>query len=201
MNTDSSIPWDALLPPLVDALSSAALGAAEKHQALLQLQAGLANQPGFQEALDQARQVRHTALFSHTLFTDARVHVGLLGIYRHQPVPIHDHPGCAGGLVLLQGRASLSEYQPLGRLDGLYRLERSAHREMEAGEAHSFTSRHGNIHGLQAQSELCLALTAHVPSVSRNQRTLYFVLSSTQTATAAQIATHPIRAGRLSTEI
>ena len=78
--------------------------------------------------------------------------VGILHIYNNGHIPIHDHPGSAGLLYILQGELQVKQFQVNNSSSLLTQLEHITSLDLKESESTSFGPDNGNIHSLHASN-------------------------------------------------
>jgi len=90
----------------------------------------------------------------------ADVKVGVLTVFRNCDIPLHDHPGSTGLLIVLRGRVRIESYQMAidADLHGTQplELEQTGDVELAEGQSNHFGPSENNIHSLQAIDDDCV---------------------------------------------
>jgi len=84
--------------------------------------------------------------------------VGTLTVWRDSDIPLHDHPGSTGLLLVLEGKVRVRSYQLTDDLDNgnaPVELELTADEVISAGEYWQFGPYQHNIHSLQSVDGDC----------------------------------------------
>ena len=110
---------------------------------------------------------------------DHQGQAGLFSIYRNAPVPLHDHPGTCGVLMVLQGeveidRFTLDESYRRSPSSGMVEIECIERRVLKPFELSWFGPDKGNIHGLHTRSEQSVMLKVQLPANVEASRSWYF---------------------------
>lgn len=116
------------------------------------------------------------------LFTDEpEIRVGLITVFKNRPIPIHDHPGANGLLLVLNGELTISEYQ-LHHSDvtnnlKLAELTLTSQTRITDNEYACITQDAGNIHSLKTESEVCTVLDVLLTPYDEKQRSWYMPMA------------------------
>lgn len=116
---------------------------------------------------------------SRTIHEDELGKVGLLSIYKGTPVPLHDHPGARGVLMVLDGKAELERYNLMEKYQdsqssGLVEMESCERRVLKPFDVTWFEETEGNIHGFEAKTDQCVLLKIQMPVQPVSSRSWYF---------------------------
>jgi len=108
---------------------------------------------------------------------DAELRIGLLTIYKDKPIPIHDHPGATGLLLVLEGHLNLAEYQ-LQHIKQMSKISCAglscvSEKDIYRGECAHITPHSGNIHAVSSESEACIVLDILFTSYDESKRNWY----------------------------
>ena len=111
--------------------------------------------------------------------TDIRI--GLLEIHKDKPVPIHDHPGANGLLLVLGGTLRVDEYLPRP-MEGLNKIKivelvLQQRTIFDTNDYALITPNDGNIHSLIAETDICLVLDILLTPYDETQRTWYMPMT------------------------
>lgn len=112
------------------------------------------------------------------LYQDTRIRIGLLTVYKRQPVPLHDHPGSSGALFLLTGSVEIDQYDHMNLYSqsdcaGLVLLHRTGNAVLTEREVSIFGVQHGNIHGLNSKTESSVMLNVLLEPYAPGDRSWY----------------------------
>jgi hypothetical protein len=112
------------------------------------------------------------------LAQDAESGIGILKLNPALPVPLHDHPGRAGGLIVLNGIVETVQYQLdhsyHNRSNSLCKIKQTDKKNLRRDDVTFYTSSEGNIHALRAQNTECTLLAAYVQLEPCRPRSWYF---------------------------
>jgi hypothetical protein len=107
--------------------------------------------------------------------------VGLLEIYKNNLIPIHDHPGGCGTLIVLQGKLAVSTYKSSSNNEmarsGLAFLSKQSKQILEEKEFAIITETEGNIHSLASVSDVSIVLDILLKPYDENHRSWYMPAS------------------------
>lgn len=112
-----------------------------------------------------------------SLLSSEKINAGLLTVYAGQPIPLHDHPGANGMIIVLQGKVRVSQYQLTQELNANHSanvaLRKISDRHLGMGETDMFLHNRGNIHGMRALSQKCIILDILIPPQTSEERSWY----------------------------
>lgn len=119
-----------------------------------------------------------------SVYEDALGKVGLFSIYRTAQVPLHDHPGVRGALMVVEGeleveRFTLKDEYRQRNESGLVELKRHDRQTLKPFDITWFGPEEGNLHSMEAISDQCVMLQVHL-SKSYNERSWYFPIFSAE---------------------
>lgn len=119
-----------------------------------------------------------------SVYEDELGQVGLFSIYRTAEVPLHDHPGTCGALMVVEGeleveRFTLNEQYRQCHESGMVELERYDRQTLKPFDITWFGPDEGNLHCMQAMTEQCVLLQVRLPK-SASDRSWYFPIFSTE---------------------
>ena len=108
------------------------------------------------------------------LMQDVDTGVGILTLYSGFPIPLHDHPGRVGALLVLHGAVQISQYDIdhsySYRSGSLRELKNISNQTLYIGDVSLYTSGFGNIHSLITQGNYCTLLSVYLQLGSRSTR-------------------------------
>ena len=107
---------------------------------------------------------------------------GTLTVFVDQAIPLHDHPGSTGLLLMLQGSARVSSYR-LVESDALkqpstLKLEQTGETMLAVGQFTHFGPGENNIHSLQAIDQDCILFDLLFSPYQPHQRCFYMPVTS-----------------------
>lgn len=115
--------------------------------------------------------------FWQNLLSSDKINAGLLTVYDGQPIPLHDHPGANGMIIVLQGKVRVSQYQLAQELtansSANVALRKISDRRIGMGETDMFLHNRGNIHGMRALSQKCIILDILIPPQVNQERSWF----------------------------
>ena len=105
------------------------------------------------------------------------VRIGLLTLDKNIPIPIHDHPGAVGMLVVLEGTVQINHYQLLNTVES----DRFKTAQLQLLIEHEFSARQyafilpneGDIHSLESVTDSCVVLDMLLTPYDESQRRWY----------------------------
>ena len=114
--------------------------------------------------------------------------MGTLTVFQHEDIPLHDHPGSIGLLIVLQGKVKVCSYR-LAEEPGQYQpspleLEQTGAVELVPGEYVHFGPGENNIHSLQAIDGDCVLFDILFYPYQLQQRSFYMPVTP-QTSTGS----------------
>lgn len=117
-----------------------------------------------------------------TLIADRMIQVDILTLLPERPIPLHDHPGSAGVLLVLSGSISIDQYDMIPsrrdcRTKTLVELRRVSCKDLALGGVSLFARDRGNIHSMRAITERSVVLDIVAPPYRRQERSWFFRLS------------------------
>jgi len=105
--------------------------------------------------------------------------IGFLTVHENKPVPIHDHPGSAGLLVVLQGRLQVQQFSAAQTHSSARGIKLSLDQQLQArsGEFATFSPFEGNIHSVRAPEGPCIVLDILLKPYKEQERGWYMPIS------------------------
>jgi len=118
--------------------------------------------------------------------------VGALTVFEQENIPMHDHPGSIGLLLVLRGRVRIQSYDPLGDAavnDASTReLHQTDDRMLGEGQATLFGAHKNNIHSLQAVGGDCILFDVLFSPYQPGLRSYYFPTTQVSTDGRVQVS-------------
>jgi len=115
--------------------------------------------------------------------------IGLLTVFSEQDIPLHDHPGSSGLLIVLRGKVRVQSYRMTSEGDQRFvqplELEQSGDVKLGRGDYTYFGSSENNIHSLQAIDGDCVLFDVLFSPYQPAQRS-FFMPVTPQTAAGFQ---------------
>jgi hypothetical protein len=116
------------------------------------------------------------------------LNVGALTVFMDSDIPLHDHPGSSGLLIVLRGRVRVQSYQvasagDLRQVQPL-ELEQTGNVELDEGQYISFGPSENNIHSLHAIDDDCVLFDVLFSPYQPAQRS-YFMPVTPQSPTGS----------------
>lgn len=95
----------------------------------------------------------------NSLLETEQINAGLLTVYPDSSIPMHDHPGSTGLLVVLKGHVILRQYKVMEQSKSnknRLHLKRTSVSSIGENAFSVFGPEEGNIHSLEADQEPCV---------------------------------------------
>ncbi len=112
---------------------------------------------------------------------EENIRIGLIYVYKNKPIPIHDHPGANGVLLVLEGQLNITEYlrHNVNGMNQLSFSELSVVDEKNIGtNGYSLmTPANGDIHSLSTESDVSIVLDILLTPYDEKQRCWYTPVS------------------------
>jgi len=114
-----------------------------------------------------------------SVHNDDQLTIGVFSLYRNAPIPLHDHPGTQGVIMVLEGELELERFTLPARYrddnrSGMVELNRCSRQTLSAFDVAWFQTVEGNLQGLRALSEQCVLLKVQLPGDCTGERSWYF---------------------------
>jgi len=105
--------------------------------------------------------------------------VGLFSIYKDTPVPLHDHPGTCGVMMVLDGEVEVERYSLADKYQdsassGLVEMKKCERKLLRPFDVTWFEETEGNIHGFETKTDQCVLLKMQLPLIPDKSRSWYF---------------------------
>ncbi len=116
------------------------------------------------------------------VYEDELGKTGLFSVYKNAPVPLHDHPGTRGAMMVVEGeveveRFTLKEEYRRRNESGLVELQRCDKKVLKPYDVTWFGPDQCNVHGMQALTEQCVMLKVQLLQM-KAERSWYFPVFS-----------------------
>ena len=162
-------------------------------------------------AVPEIRQVRslyrdtissESPNWSQVLFSDDGIKVGLQAVHQGNPIPLHDHPGSAGVVLVLSGIANFQYANVNGNHAGRgpVELQVARIRNRLPGQVCWFHAEDRNIHRVEAKTENTIILVAHLRQGDGGPRHMYFPASDYEPAEGIRFLAHRMKIQRKQSE-
>lgn len=113
------------------------------------------------------------------LIINSNINGGLLSLFDNHPVPLHDHPGVCGVLLVLSGRITVRNFnlpKQQSNIDQVT-LQYDSEQQLGSGEIILFDRVCSNIHGIQSLSSRSLIMDVILEPDSHRNRSWYFPIT------------------------
>lgn len=140
--------------------------------------------------------------WSKVLFADEHIRVGLQAVCQGNPIPLHDHPGSAGVVLVLSGIVNF-QYANLPRNQGTpgpVELQIARVRDRLAGQVCWFHAEDRNIHRVEAKTDYAVMLVAHLRQRDNGRRHMYFPVSEYEPVEGIRFLAHRMKIQRKQSE-
>lgn len=117
------------------------------------------------------------------IFKSDFIEVKLNRITTTRSLPLHDHPGASGSMLVISGRVqTVSCEQEKTDLNRQTRsqLKIVANSILSIGDSSCFTKKHNNIHSITALTDTAIIFTVHVNPFPNTRQSYFFPLSPQQ---------------------
>ncbi len=117
----------------------------------------------------------------NTLYEDDLGRLSLIRLYPGTPVPLHDHPGCEGAMMVISGSAEIQRYTLQSQTQEaswgeIVELDMNPDRFLEQYDTTLFGKLRSNIQGLNCRTPDTVILKVQSPSGFRNEQNWYYPL-------------------------
>lgn len=117
----------------------------------------------------------------NTLYEDELGRLSLIRLYLGTPVPLHDHPGCEGAMMVISGAAEIQRYTiqsqtEEGSWGEIVELDVNPERFLEQYDTTLFGKVRSNIQGLNSRTPDTIILKVQSPSELKNEQNWYYPL-------------------------
>lgn len=127
------------------------------------------------------------------LHQDDEIRCGVLAVSPYRPVPVHDHPGASGILLVLEGHLVERSYQLDSSTEpgtGLVRLVPGETHYLDAGQWDVYMSDWNNLHSLSAIGRPAMALSIQFHPGSEQARSWFLTTGKDAGEAPFAIRTH-----------
>jgi hypothetical protein len=152
---------------------------------------------GYQRALVRAENeiiINHNLVTS--LFENDFLRVNLISIKKERALPMHDHPGSSGAMMVISGKVHAIAFEEEKSADNTQSsniLTITDSKIASVNETGCFTEDQYNIHSIKALTNRAVLMVIHTPPFAANQQTFFFTANPLQKV-GSQILVQPVRA-------
>lgn len=149
----------------------------------------------YQENLSQA-QTCSVMRYSESipLFENSQIKASLVTIQTGKSLPLHDHPGASGTMMVIDGEVSIHHCNAEQSQNGSpLTLEVIETTNLLRGQVSWFTDSEKNIHSIGTETHRAVLLIIHTPGFSAHQQSFYFPLTGKLVA-GSRVKVQKIRA-------
>ena len=115
---------------------------------------------------------------SGLLFENRLMKVSLVTLEKGRGLPLHDHPGASGMMLVIDGSVSVCHCNVKPRQPGQILSLSVVHKNtLNPGETSWFTETERNVHSVDAISERAVLLVVHTPAFVAQQQSYYFPIN------------------------
>jgi hypothetical protein len=115
---------------------------------------------------------------SGLLFENRTMKASLVAIDKGRGLPLHDHPGASGLMLVIDGSVSVCHCNIKPRQPGeLLSLSVLQTDTLNEGETSWFTKTERNVHSVEATSQRAVLLVVHTPAFAAQQQSYYFPIN------------------------
>lgn len=137
----------------------------------------------YQEAIEQMLSSGSSEDYwsGKTLYEDESGRLSLIRLYPGSPVPLHDHPGCEGAMMVISGKAEIQRYTIQAQIeDGgwgeIVELDVNPERILEQYDTTLFGKIRSNIQGLNSITPDTILLKVQSPASLKDEQNWYYPL-------------------------
>jgi len=169
--------------------------------AMLTLYSQILNNSKHQHALERAKNepIKNNNLVI-SLFENDFLRVNLVTIKPKGSLPLHDHPGSAGAMMVISGDVRTvvcEQIQPMDKTNqSKSMLNIIENKVLTTGESGCFTQEQHNIHSFEALSERAVLMVVHAQPFAPIQQSYFFTANPLQKI-GSQMLAQRIRAQAL----
>lgn len=134
-----------------------------------------------------------------SIFKSDFLNVKLISMTPERSLPLHDHPGTSGSMMVLSGRVhaiACDQDNLEDKTQAHSQLKIVADKTLSTGDSSCFTKTHHNIHSFKALTERAVIIIVHVNPFAVAQQS-YFFPASPQQKSNSHILTQRVRAQTL----
>ncbi len=113
-----------------------------------------------------------------SVYQDAIAKAGLFSTYSNAPVPLHDHPGVSGVVMVVEGQVEVERYTLKDKYrqqtqSGQVELQRCDRKVLKPFEISWFGPEECNVHSMHAITDQCVMLKVQLAQM-KAERSWYF---------------------------
>ncbi|MGW8248771.1 MAG: hypothetical protein ACWGOV_11770 [Acidiferrobacterales bacterium] len=140
--------------------------------------------------------------WSKVLYADEHTKIGLQAVYQGIPIPLHDHPGSAGIVLVLSGAVNFQYANIIGSRTspGPIELKIARIRNRLPGQVCWFHAEDRNIHRVEAKTDRAIILVAHLRQGDGGTRHMYFPVSDYEPVEGIRFLAHRMKIQRKQSE-
>jgi hypothetical protein len=144
------------------------------------LETSLRSASDYRHACDCARAFTPSGnlrVYSQSISESGHYRITLLGIHRHSPVPVHDHPGMVSLVHLIEGQLHAPQYEITAHGCGnmLVELAPRSGQMLQCGDVAIVMPETGSLHSLKPLARNAVCLTLQLDTEQSNEpRSWYF---------------------------
>lgn len=150
------------------------------HSAMSSLHLQLLFNKQYVQALKNAENkiISHQRLIT-SIFKSDFIQVKLISINPDQSLPLHDHPGTSGSMIVISGKVNAISCEQEQRSNQLSRnkLKIMGDVILSSGGSSCFTESQHNIHSFKSLTERSVMMNVHINPFPRTQQSFFFPVS------------------------
>ena len=153
--------------------------------AMLTLYSQIYNKSKYQHAIERAKnQIIKNNNLVIPLFNEDFLRVNLISIKAGSSLPLHDHPGSSGSMMVISGDARIivceQEKLSINKNQSRCKLSIVENKIITTGETSCFTQEQHNIHSVEAVTDRVVIMVIHTSPFAANQQTYFFTANPRQ---------------------
>lgn len=161
--------------------------------AMLTLYSQMLNNSKYQHAIERAKidMIKDNNLVI-SLFENSSLHVNLVSLKFGSDLPLHDHPGSAGSMMVISGDVRVivcEESIPVSKTNqSRTLLTVTENKIFSTGETSCFTLNKHNIHSFEALTDRAVLMVVHTPPFAVTQQSYFFTAAPLQKVSSQVLA-------------